>query len=93
MYICKRNSRRKMEGEWKIAQRVRACVSAATVLASPVWGPLFLSLSLFLRRVCVCTAGEEKTKERRRSLPASAELVLVHPLRAEANKRKERPGD
>jgi hypothetical protein len=92
MYICKRNSRRKMEGEWKIAQRVRACVSAATVLASPVWGPLFLSLSLSISSPCVCTAGEEDEGKKKKK-PASAELVLVHPLRAEANKRKERPGD
>lgn len=83
-----------MEGEWKIAQRVRACVSAATVLASPVWGPLFLSLSLSISSPCVCLysrRGEDEGKKKKK--PASAELVLVHPLRAEANKRKERPGD
>ncbi len=84
MYICKRNSRRKMEGEWKIAQRVRACVSAATVLASPVWGPLFLSLYFFA--VCMCTAGGDEGKKKK---PASAELVLVHPLRAKPTRERE----
>jgi len=54
--------------------------------------PFSLSLSLFLRRVCVCTAGGEDEGKKKKK-PASAELVLVHPLRAEANKRKERPGD
>lgn len=72
--ICKRNSRKeKWRGEWKIAQRVRACVSAATVLASPVWGPLF---SLFLSPVCVCVCvlcrvQQQKIKKKHRQRTGS----------------------
>lgn len=56
-------------------------------------GPPF-SLSLSISSPCVCLysrRGEDEGKKKKK--PASAELVLVHPLRAEANKRKERPGD